>query len=137
MACLSVDDIFDRYERLYPVALELLLGHLSDDGNTNKQYCLQAGLSKHSSERWMLMAHLAVVVLIEFIPHFVEHFSHVWRLPDFHLCDRIHVRLQQLLKLLDKHIRLFLVQEARVICVCQEARVSCVCHGAAMCSSNL
>ena len=109
------------------------------------------------------MAHLAVVVLIEFIPHFVEHFSHVRRLPDFHLCDRIHVRLQQLLyllvvhlrfqllqvcsfvgnlrkhvfdlcfdldmqKLLDKKIRFFLVQEARVICVC---------HGAAIFSLNL
>ena len=109
------------------------------------------------------MANLAVVVLIEFIPHFVEHFSHVRRLPDFHLCDRIHVRLQQLLnllviylrfqlfqvgllvgnlrkhvldlcldldmhQLLDKHIRLFFVQEARVICVC---------HGTAICSLNL
>ena len=53
------------------------------------------------------MAHLAVVVLIELIPHFVDHFSRVW-LPGFQLCDRVHVRLQQLLNLGIIHVALLI-----------------------------
>ncbi len=98
---------------------------------------------KNQSERVVkeaTLAHLAVMVLVELLPHFFQHFRLVWR-PRLELVDDLFERLCKLLthrahvlhllntflhllyrilllaihQLLDKLSRLLLVQETRLV----------------------